>query len=270
MKPSNDWLAQIADVKQVGFGEKATFRVRQEGIRAFIQAKSATTARSRVSHRQVSLETISVSARPMINLYELKAGRVQMPDLIRDAAYEMQMKQLEYVQNVLRTAATSWTSPFYATGTGIVKSVLNPMLQHWMRYGSVAILGDIAIVSRLAEQTGFTAAANTQQFSPNIIDEVNRTGIIGSYYGAKVVNMVNPYGGDNVTPVLDVNWLYLLPSAAVADMRPLKVVMEGDTISVESTNIDDLAYEVRLDQYFGAGIVIGKTPTLGVYVDDSM
>ena len=94
-----------------------------------------------------------------------------------------------------------------------------------------------------------------------------RTGVIGSYYGAKVINLVNPYLGDNVTPVIDTKRLYILPSGASADMRPLKVLYEGDIQSTESTNIDDLAYEVRLDQWFGAGIVIGKTPTLGVYTD---
>ena len=45
------------------------------------------------------------------------------------------------------------------------------------------------------------------------------------------------------------------------------MLYEGDIQSTESTNIDDLAYEVRLDQWFGSGIVIGKTPTMGVYTD---
>jgi len=96
-----------------------------------------------------------------------------------------------------------------------------------------------------------------------------RSGVIGTYYGAKVVNLVNPYLADNVTPQIDTKKLYILPTAAAADMRPLKVVFEGDVQSTESTNIDDLAYEVRLDQYFGAGIVIGKTPCMSVYADSS-
>jgi len=267
VRPQTDWLNHVADVKHVGYGEKASFRVKQEGIRAFIMAKAGTPARSKIAHKQVTLDTIAVSARPVINLYELRTGRVQMADLIRDAANEMHLKQVQYIQGVLHSAAENWESPFYGTGTGIVKTVLNPMLQHWMRTGSVSLLGDIAIISQLAEQTGFTAAAATQQFSQNVIDEVMRTGLIGTYYGAKVINMVNPYLGDNVTPVIDTKRLYILPSGASADMRPLKVLYEGDVQSTESTNIDDLAYEVRLDQWFGAGIVVGKTPTMSVYTD---
>jgi len=192
-----------------------------------------------------------------------------MADLIRDASYEMNVKEIQYIQSVLHSAADNWSTPFYGAGTGIVKSVLNPMIQHWMRTGSVTLLGDIAIISQLAEQTGFTAATAAQQFSPGVIDEVMRTGLIGTYYGAKVVSLVNPFLNDNVTPLIDTKRMYVLPSAASSDMRPLKVVFEGDVQSTESTNIDDLAYEIRLDQWFGAGVVTGNTPTMSVYEDES-
>ena len=235
IKPQTDWLTHVADVKRVGYGEKAAFRTKLEGVTAFIQAKGATPARSKIAHKQVTLDTIAVSARPVINVYELRTGRVQMSDLIRDASYEMHVKQI----------------------------------QHWMRTGAVTVLGDIAIISKLADQTGFTAATSTQQFAPSIIEEVIRTGVVGVYYGAKVVNLVNPYLSDNVTPIIDTKRLYILPSAASVDMRPLKVLYEGDVQSTESTNIDDLAYEVRLDQWFGAGVVTGKTPAMSVYVDSS-
>lgn len=268
-KPQTDWLNHVADVKRVGYGEKAAFRTKLEGVTAFIQAKGATPARSKIAHKQVTLDTVAVSARPVINMYELKTGRVQMADLIRDASYEMHTKQIQYIQQVLNAAASSWTSPFYGTGSGIVKTVLNPQIQHWMRTGAVTLLGDIAIVSKLAEQTGFTAATGTQQYSQSIIDEVIKTGVIGMYYGAKVVNLVNPYLSDDVTPVIDTNRLYILPTSASVDMRPLKVLYEGDVQSVESTNIDDLAYEIRLDQFFGAGIVTGKTPAMSVYEDST-
>ncbi len=269
VKPQTDWLNHVADVKRIGYGEKAAFRTKIDGVTAFIQAKGSTPARSKIAHKQVTLDTIAVSARPVINLYELKTGRVQMADLIRDASYEMHTKQIQYIQQVLHAAAENWASPFYGTGAGIAKGVLNPMIQHWMRTGAVSLLGDIAITSKLAVQTGFTAATGTQQYSQSVIDEVIKTGVLGAYYGAKVVNLVNPYLGDNVTPAIDTKRLYILPSGTSADMRPLKVLYEGDIQSTEATNIDDLAYEVRLDQFFGAGIVTGKTPTMGVYTDST-
>ena len=59
VKPSTNGLAQVADTKYVGYGEKAAFKVKQEGIRAFIQAKGATPARSKIAHKQVTLDTIA-------------------------------------------------------------------------------------------------------------------------------------------------------------------------------------------------------------------
>ena len=89
VKPQTDWWNHVADTKHVNYGEKAAFRVKMDGIRAFIQAKGGTPARSKIAHKQVTLDTIAVSARPVINLYELRTGRVQMADLIRDASNEM-------------------------------------------------------------------------------------------------------------------------------------------------------------------------------------
>ena len=40
--------------------------------------------------------------------------------------------------------------------------------------------------------------------------------------------------------------------------------------STEETNIDDLSYEIRLDQYFGAAIVMGSYPAMGAYVDSTL
>lgn len=51
IKPQTDWLTHVADVKRVGYGEKAAFRTKLEGVTAFIQAKGATPARSKIAHQ---------------------------------------------------------------------------------------------------------------------------------------------------------------------------------------------------------------------------
>lgn len=270
IQPQTDWISLIADVKNIGFGERASFKLTEEGLRAFIQAKGATTARSKISHRQVDLGTTAVSIRPMINFIELKTGRVQMSDLIADATVKMEHAMIGYFQNVLRMAVTSWTPPYYATGAGLVKTTLNPMIRHWQRTGGAALVGDIEVTSKVAELTGFTASMTTEQFAPSIIEEYNRSGLIGTYLGCKVVNIINPYQEDGRTPLIDTRYLYILPTSTDTSMRPLKIVFEGDVVATEETHIDDLTYEMRLDRFFGAGIVLGKNPTIGVYEDLSI
>lgn len=82
--------------------------------------------------------------------------------------------------------------------------------------------------------------------------------------------MLNGYGADGVTPILDPSFIYILSTGASPDSRPLKVVEEGPVLAHEDTNIDDLSYDVRLDQLFGAAFVLGGTPTLGVYEDSTL
>lgn len=259
-------------MKRVGFGQKAEFKVRMPGVRAFVQAKGATTARSKVANKTVTLDTVSISARPVINIVELQTGQAQMSDLILDAAYQMELAEMNLFQKVLHDAAKSWDAPYYGAGSGIVKATLDPMIRHWMRMsnGAPALLGDIEMTHKLSELTGFTASADMKQFAPDIIMEQNAAGYIGKYNGANVINLVNPLVEGTDAPVHDINKLYILPTGVDASMRPLKVVYEGGVVSQEASNIDDKSYEIRLDQYVGAGIVIGERPYLSVYIDESI
>ena len=70
--------------------------------------------------------------------------------------------------------------------------------------------------------------------------------------------------------LFDSKKMFIVPTNVDAGMRPLKVVFEGDVFSTEATNIDDLSFEVRLDQYFGAGIAKGVRPYLSMYADSSV
>ena len=269
VKRDTNWLDLVADTKRVGFGDKAEFDVKLPGVRAFIQAKGSTTPRTKNSRKAFTMETLSVSARPFINIVELQNGLANAADLINDASYQMEVSINRFVQNVLNQAAPNWTAKYYGTGTGVVKATFDPMVIHWARTtGGAAILGDIEGLNKLAPLTGFTPTSNTNtQYANEIILEQNQNIYLGTYMGARTIGLVNPFmedGTDNV--VFDTDKLYILPAGVDASMRPLKVVFEGDVFSTEATNIDDLSWEIRLDQYFNAGIAYGDRPYMGVYV----
>lgn len=270
VRRDTNWLEQLADVKRVGFGDKAEFEVKLPGVRAFIQAKGATTPRTKNAYKRVSLETISVSARPVINIVELQNGLANAADLINDASYQMECAMNGYIQGVLTAAASTWSAPYYGTGTGLVKATLDPMVIHWVRAaGGAAIFGDIAENTKLAQLTGFAQNQTTQQFADDIINEQNQNAVIGTYLSAKVVNLMNPLKEDGTDAfVFDNKNLYIVPTGVDAGMRPLKVVFEGDVFSTEATNIDDLSWEIRLDQYFNAAIAKGVRPYMSMYTDN--
>ena len=269
IKHDTNWLDLIADTKRVGFGDKAEFDVKLPGVRAFIQAKGATTPRTKNSRKAFTMETISVSSRPFINIVELQNGLANAADLINDASYQMEVAINRHVQSVLTAAASNWQAPYYGTGSGLVKATLDPMIIHWIRTtGGAAILGDIAELNKLGPLTGWTSTTNTQQYADQLIVEQNANVFLGTYLGAKAISLANPFVEDGTDGVVfDTDKLYILPTGIDAGMRPLKVVFEGDVFSTEATNIDDLSWEIRLDQYFNAGIAYGDRPYMGVYRD---
>lgn len=265
-KQDTNLLQVAADVKRSSIGQKVGFRVNLNDVRAYVQAKGSTTARSIIANKQIVLDTVEVSARPVMNLIELAKGEVKMSDLIREAHERMQSAHYGLIQKVINDSVTEWKTPFYGTGSGLVKTTLDTMLNFWKRTGKVAILGDIEVLSQLSELTGFAAATGEKAFSDQLIGEHNDNGYLGKYNGANVVSLTNPYESESaLTPVFDTNKLYMLPAAADASMRPLKVVYEGDVQQTEMLNIDNGCMEVCLRQFVGAGMVHGQRPYMSVY-----
>ena len=263
-----DFLGTVADIKNISYGEKAAFKVKTGGIKAVIQAKGSTTPRSYVADSQILVDTKEISARPAINIIDLRANRVQAADLIREANEEITKKKIKMAQQVIHAAIVNFGSPWYAASTppNLNQAALDAQLMHFRRFGPVTLLGDIASVSRLASLTGMAVNATpTMQYSGAMLDERNQNGFIGKYNGCDVVAMTNAYDEDGVTPILAANWLYIIPGGMSADMRNLKLVNEGGINALASQNIDDMVYETRLDTWFGAAFVTGQHPTAGAH-----
>ena len=262
------FLDPISDTKNIGYGDKAAFRIKNEnGIKAVFQAKGSTTPRSYVAERQILVGTEEISARPAINLMDLRTGRVNMADVIREANVQMRLAKLGKIESVLHAAIgnNNYQSPFYATGTGISKAALDAQINYFRRLGPVNILGDINAVSQLAPMVGMAMNNTINQFSNNQIDEFNNSGFIGRYNGCPVIVLENAYRVGETTPILAEDWLYLVPAGLTADAKNLKIVNEGGVNAFEAQDINDMVFEVRLDQWFGAAFVTAHNPTLGAY-----
>lgn len=261
-----DFLNQVADQKNVNYGDKAAFNIKTGGVKAYFQAKGSTTPRSFVSGKQILVDTEEVSARPAINIIDLRAGRVKMADLIREANFEMTLKKIKKVEQVLHAGIQKFETPFYGTGTGVNQQVLDKQINYFRRLGPVNIIGDIEAVSEMSDLVGMKLSDNMMQRSNNQIDEYNANGFIGTYKGCNVIALTNAYEDGETTPILNPKWLYIVPGNLSSDSRNLKLVNEGGVSSFESQDINDLVFEVRLDQWFGAAFVTGKLPTAGGYL----
>jgi hypothetical protein len=263
-----NYIDLVGDVKRVAVGEKAMFKVKKSGINAFLQAKNGTTQRSRILNSYETVDTIEVSARPYVNLYELAAGKVNFDECIADAADEMEKKMVQNLESTLYAAFDDYSSPSYSSGSGIVAATIDPMIRAMQRLGSVTITGDINAIVKFNDLTGFTAATSTYQFNNEIIKEANDVGHIGGYKGSKIVKMNNPFErGSLSTTILNQGLVYIIPSGVTS---PFKVVMEGDVESMDATNINDNTMDVCLRKYFGSAVIYGDNPYISVYEDTAL
>ena len=260
---SLNFMETFADVRNVALGDRPMYNMKTKGIKAFIQATGATTSRSYVTDRQFSLNTFEISSRPAINVWDLRMGRINMPDLIRDANNEFTMLKLKHVEKVLHDNIVLFGAPWYATGTGIEKPTLDTQLKHFKRLGNVTILGDS--VEDIFAIAGAPVNASSVQYSGSMIDEMNQNGFIGKYNGSSLVKLQNAYEDDGVTPVLNPDWLYILVGGVSNDQKNLKVLNEGQVYSMTQQTIDDHTFETELTQRFGAGFVVGNKPLCGAY-----
>lgn len=260
---SLDFMNTFADVRNVALGDRPMYRIPTKGIKAFIQATGSTTARSKVTDRQFSLNTFEISARPAIDVWDLRMNRINMADLIRQANDQFTLLKLKHVERVLQNGVQSYGSPWYASGSNLVKATIDTQLKHFKRLGNVTILGDS--VEDFFGIAGVSVNSSTVQYSGSMIDEFNQNGFIGKYNGASLVKLQNALEDDGVTPVLNPDWIYYLVSGISKDQMNLKVLNEGPVYSMTQQTIDDHTLETELTQRFGAGFIVGNKPNIGVY-----
>jgi hypothetical protein len=266
------YIERISDLKKVGYGEKAQFKIKVSGIKAFIQAKGSTTERSKIAHEFVTLNTKEVSARPVINFSKLSNGQQTMEEVIEDAVIQMEQEMLMDIENTCYTAFSALSSPNYGAGSGIIATTLKPLINAMGRFGRPSIFGDMDIISKLAAATGFDASSSVKQYADSIMEEQNASGFIGVYNGADVIKIANQYKDETSLEssnlVLKNDLLYIVPAGA-KDKRPLKVAFEGDVRNQEQQNIDDESWEIVFRKNFGAGVVASQK-LLSIYEDTSL
>lgn len=261
-----DFMNTFADVRNVSLGDRPMYRFPTKGIKAFIQATGATTARSYVTDRQFSLNTFEISSRPAINVWDIRMNRINMPDLIRQANDEFTKLKLKHVEKVLHDSIQTYGSPWYATSTGsLSKSAIDTQLKYFKRLGNVTILGDsvedfFSIAGAVVNRT-----SGAVQYSGSMLDEMNQNGFIGKYNGANLVKLQNAYEDDMITPVLNPNWYYIMVNGVSKDQMNLKALNEGPVYSMTQQTIDDHTFETELTQRFGAGYIVGTKPTSGAH-----
>ena len=254
------YFDKIADYKQIGDNDRAAFDVEYDTSYAVIQADNASAPIWMPASKTVDVGTVEVATRFRVSMYDIRSGKADLGKETAKAIARLEDEMTGVILNVLDGAynGTDIAAPFYGTGSGVVATTLDPMVRHWQRYGATNLIGDIQILDKLAQSNGWV--------SDEMRNEYYNNGFLGKYKGANAYVMANGYQKDGVTPIMPASKLFILPNGMES---PLKIVKRGEVLTVEETHADTAYFEMSLRQRFGAAIVYGNKPLMGVYVDSA-
>ena len=265
-----DWTDLVADKKPFGYNETMIFEQELGAVEAFVQAKGATTPRSKLISKRFTVDCTTVSARPYIHIGELESGRVDIARLSQKALTAMEQEKNRYILQVLLSSFRNFAEPEYGYGAdGVSAPVLDSQIQAYSRLGAVNLVGDIHTIGQLTKLAGFQASADAKVFADYMLEEQHIRGYLGSYNGASVTKIENAFidsQWDNL--YFDKRIMFIIPAGISAEQRPFKVGV-GPSYYMDAQNINDLSYEMRFDQDFGAAVVRGNMSYIGIHEDKS-
>lgn len=261
----SQYITEIADVKNVGLGDKAEFKMQKGIITALWQAKGSTAQRTMVGTEYKTLETDEISVAPAVELEQLQNGQIDFSSLVNDAANAMEYEVMKKVQTTLYTAIQGLGTPNYGSGSGVTTTI-DPIITAVSRLGSPVVLGDVALLQKFVGIVGFN-----NWVAESIAVDFHRTGLIGNYRGARLVQLNNPlmYDTDMTTTVLDKGYAYVLPAGQDVSKRPLKLVFEGDMQTYQQQYNQSRTLEIAMYKKIGVGVASTRYG-MGLYEDTSL
>ena len=261
----NQYVDTLADVKRVNLGDKAEFKMQRGTITALWQAKGSTARRTMVGTKYSTLETDEISCGPAIEIEQLQNGQINFTNLVNQASEAMEYKLANKIETVIEAYWDDLGSPWYASGNGVTPAI-DAIITAIGRLGSPIVLGDLALIQKFVSLAGFNGVV-----PDSIVVDFHRTGLIGSYRGARLMQLSNPLFNDTdmTTTWLDKGYAYIIPAGADTSSRPLKVVFEGGIETFETRFTQSRILEIDMYKKVGVGLASIRYG-LGFYEDTGL
>ncbi len=159
-------------------------------------------------------------------------------------------------------AAIPSTSPYYISGSGLSLTALNTALREVRdetNDTNIAIIGRATMTDQIVDE--ITQNGNYSGFYPETNEQLLRSGVLGTYRGARIVTLRN-YKDDQSVPFFPANELYVVARDAS------KFAFFGGLLSKEFTELDNWYwhYLARRD----CGAIVHRPERLRRVVDTSI
>lgn len=190
---NDDIIGLIADVETFGEGEEVKYHI-LKGLIAYIHEPGSFAPRSVLTKTEVVLPTQLVSVSTELDIGQLRSGRYgTINDLRRRASEALLGRRNKLLWETTHGAVTSETSngnyaTFASTATAATKrAALDAALTYVHdnnTKGPKAIIGRYTTLDWLPD-------LGVSYWSDRMLDEINRTGFVGTYKGVPVYRLMS-------------------------------------------------------------------------------
>ena len=251
----NDTFSKfIAEVHQVGFGETSRFIVQSNDL--FRVNSKAEGVRKGVDQPMFDDE-ITVNARPLtvdaaIDFYPFVAGIFDMGNF----ALKIGRSFAAYIFLKAVRGMTQATTDF---GAAYTVNGVTPQLFGTLRERVSAANGGMNVIA-IGTAVALSSVSLQGNYQVQIGEEMNKVGYLDQYLGVPLIGLNNVLipGTTNTTATLALpdNRIYMIP---VGGARPVKIVFEGDEISVmfDPEHTSDKRYGITVEMRVGVEAIVG-------------
>jgi hypothetical protein len=186
----------------LGANDKLIYRERR-GVKVYASAQGGYVDESTISTDSFEAPRSPLAWHVVASEDDFLADYAEQLSTLVDLAKKAEQAELVRRQLVLLQAAVPSSSPYYvdATSSGLTATVLNAAIRGvadaerpngGILPTAITVIGRAAGVDKINDFTGFT-------FSQNQLDEINNSGNLGRYRGARVQRLLNFTDGDGVS-----------------------------------------------------------------------
>ena len=269
----------MGETQTVGYADRLLFKIyKLQGKMSNFAANQGDVpfAKSTWSYRELSTKTISGGM--SVNYREIATNNLDGTGVMAEQTItDMTNKMFYDVINSLYGGVKNSTGvKHFIEAAGITKASVQDMITKVRRWGKLGILGDYSVISQLNLMTGFntdTAGVLAKQFSPAVLDEIMKTGLLTTFMGTPIVELPNAYqltklnsAGDNYSLYLPEGLMFFL---VAGEMSPLKIGMRGGITSATGFDVISGENMTRFDMEFGSKFIEEYGAMMGLISDSN-
>ena len=230
-----------------------------------------------IRKKRVPIATTTISGGYAVDYRKAALGNMTDENELQDQVrVQIRNKAAKYVVETIYNAIKNATGvKYFFEGAGLTKTGVDGVIAKVRRFGKPTISGDYALISQFNGFVGYQGVTPTVNgISEAIMNEINNTGLIGTYNGSILAEIPNPYDlttlnkdGDNFDTMLPAGLGYVIPTGG---QSPIYTVTRGGLTSFSGNDATTGTILTRYDLEVGAIVASGREFCIGMLHDQNL